>query len=82
MELGNAIQKTLKDARKHSGLSQSDVAEQYGCSTQFISKLENQSNDLSMSILLKLADIYELSPEGLMEQILLRLRSLKEPLKK
>ena len=63
MTLGQRLQK----ARKESGLSQEELAEQLGVSRQAVSKWENGVSDPSTSNLIALAKLYGLSAEELLE---------------
>ena len=59
MTLGQRLQK----ARKESGLSQEELADQLGVSRQAVSKWENGISDPSTSNLIALAKLYGLSAE-------------------
>ena len=57
MTLGQRLQK----ARKESGLSQEELAEQLGVSRQAVSKWENDSGYPEMEKMIRLSQIYQVS---------------------
>lgn len=60
--------KRIRDLREDRDLSQSIVAKMLGMSQSGYSKYETGINDLPTSILIKLADFYEVSVDYLLER--------------
>ena len=52
--------KTLRTARK---LSQEKFAESISCSREYVSRLENNKEKISLSLLIKISQIYNIEPE-------------------
>lgn len=53
----------LKEHREEKGLKQSDIAKEFGCTAQLISKIERNERSLSDDILEKYLNFFDLSPE-------------------
>ena len=64
--LRRSLGEVLKEHRTRCGMTQEFVAERMGVSRQAVSKWENGTADPSTSNLLKLAKLYEISPEELL----------------
>ena len=60
--------KRLRDLREDKDLNQTQVAKFLGMSQTGYSKYETGENDIPTSILIKLADFYDLSIDYLLEQ--------------
>jgi len=58
------IAKNIKILRKSRKLSQERFAEAIACSREYISRLENNREKISLSMLLKLSEIYNMPPES------------------
>ena len=58
------IANNIKRLRKNKKLSQEKFAESIDCSREYISRLENNKEKISLSLLLKIAKIYGLTPES------------------
>ncbi len=58
------IAHNIKILRKNKKLSQEQFAESIDCSREYISRLENNKEKISLSLLLKIAKIYDLPPEN------------------
>ena len=54
---------TLKHARSNYKLSQEKFAEQIGCSREYISRLENNKEKMSLGMMLNISEIYDVTPE-------------------
>lgn len=57
------ISKNIKDLRKSKNLSQEKFAEIIECSREYVSRLENNREKISLALLLRILDIYGLEPE-------------------
>lgn len=57
------IATNIKILRNNKKLSQEKFAESIDCSREYISRLENNKEKISLSLLLKIAKIYNLQPE-------------------
>ncbi len=53
----------LKGYREEKGFKQSDIAKEFGCTAQLISKIERNERSLSDDILEKYFQFFDLSPE-------------------
>ena len=67
--LRRSLGEVLKEHRTRCGLTQEFVAESMGVSRQAVSKWENGTADPSTSNLLKLARLYDISPEELIRAV-------------
>ena len=56
------ISSNLKKLRKKSKLSQEEFAEKINCSREFISRVENRKEKVSLKMLLKLSEIFNINP--------------------
>jgi len=61
------ISKNIKHFREEIGFSQESLAEKVDCSREFINRVENRKEDISLKMLLKLSYILKVSPERLFE---------------
>ena len=59
----NIISRYIKEIRESKGLTQEMLAEMVGCSREFINRIENRKEDISLKMLLKLAQVFELNPQ-------------------
>ncbi len=57
------ISGNLKELRLNQKLSQEKFAEIVGCSRVYISRLENNKEQISLQMLLNISKIYNLKPE-------------------
>ncbi|TWI81908.1 transcriptional regulator with XRE-family HTH domain [Roseibium hamelinense] len=62
-----AIGTTIKKARKKAGLTIRQAAETIGISEPSFSRMENGYNEFSVQRLLRLAELYDVSPSALLE---------------
>ncbi len=53
--------KKIREIRKANKLSQEKFAEKLDCSREFISRLENNKEKLSLKLLLKLAHVFNIN---------------------
>ena len=67
--LRRSLGEVLKEHRTRCGMTQEFVAEHMGVSRQAVSKWENGTADPSTSNLLKLAKLYEITPEELIRAV-------------
>lgn len=56
------ISANIKRLRKVAKLSQENLAEKLGCSREFISRVENNRERISLRMLLHLSKIFDYSP--------------------
>lgn len=56
------ISANIKRLRKAAKLSQENLAEKLGCSREFISRVENNRERVSLRMLLHLSKIFDYSP--------------------
>ncbi len=62
------ISANIKKLRKSAKLSQESMAEKLSCSREFISRVENRKEKVSLNMLLKIADLFHVSPGKLFIQ--------------
>lgn len=66
--LGTII-KNVKKFREDKNLSQEALAEMVDCSREFINRVENRKEDLSLKLLLRLAFELGIEPENFLKPI-------------
>jgi transcriptional regulator with XRE-family HTH domain len=59
----NIISKNIKKFREYNGLSQELLAEKVDCSREFINRVENRKEDVSLKMLLKLSFVFKVNPQ-------------------
>ena len=64
----NIIAQNIKKLRKSSKLSQEKFAEKLNCSREFISRVENFHEHLSLNMLLQVAEIFKVNPSSFFKQ--------------
>lgn len=64
----NNISKNIKLFRENRGFSQEYLAERVDCSREFINRIENRKEDVSLKMLLKLSFVLEVTPQQLLEE--------------
>ena len=57
------ISANIKKLRKQEKLSQENLAEKLGCSREFISRVENNHEKISLKMLLHLSEIFKTTPK-------------------
>ena len=57
------ISQTIKELRKKSKFSQEKLAEKLGCSREFVSRVENNHENVSLKMLFQLSEIFKVSPK-------------------
>lgn len=57
----------IREYRKLKGFTQIELAKKIGISRSFLSELESSKYDISMSLLLRIADVLELCPFKLVD---------------
>ncbi len=62
------ISANIKKLRKSSKLSQEEFAEKINCSREFISRVENLKEKVSLKMILKLSEIFKVSPKYFFEE--------------
>ena len=60
--------KKIREIRKANKLSQEKFAEKLDCSREFISRLENNKEKLSLKLLLKLAHVFNINLKEFFEK--------------
>jgi len=64
----NIISSNIKKYRESKGFSQESLAEQVDCSREFINRVENRKEDVSLKMLLKLSCILEIIPQQFFDE--------------
>lgn len=59
------IAKNIRKLRTSAKISQEKMAENLGCSREFISRVENNRERISLNMLLKIAEYFDISPSQL-----------------
>lgn len=59
------ISKNIKRLRTTAKLSQESMAEKLSCSREFISRVENNREKVSLNMLLKIANLFNVNPSNL-----------------
>lgn len=59
------ISKNIKRLRTTAKLSQESMAEKLSCSREFISRVENRKEKISLNMLLKIANLFDVNPSNL-----------------
>ena len=62
------ISANVKKLRKNNRLSQEEFAEKINCSREFISRVENLKEKVSLKMILKLAEVFKVKPEYFFEK--------------
>lgn len=57
------ISANIKKLRKEAKLSQEEFAEMVNCPREFISRVENLKEKVSLKMLLKLSELFKVSPK-------------------
>jgi len=65
MEIAKKVGKNLQDARKFKGLTQESVAKTLGMTQQQYSRFENGVYELNYYQIIKLCEMYEITPNDL-----------------
>lgn len=61
----NIIAANIKKLRTTAKLSQEKMAEKLSCSREFISRVENKKERVSLNMLLKIAELFNVNPSDL-----------------
>lgn len=59
------ISANIKKLRTEAKLSQEKMAEKLNCSREFISRVENKKERVSLNMLLKIAELFNVNPKDL-----------------
>lgn len=62
------IAANIKKLRKSAKLSQEEFAEKINCSREFISRVENLKEKVSLKMLLKLSELFKVKPTYFFEE--------------
>lgn len=57
------ISANIKKLRKNAKLSQEEFAEKVNCSREFVSRVENLKEKVSLKMLLKLSELFKVNPK-------------------
>lgn len=57
------ISANIKKLRKEARLSQEEFAEKLNCSREFISRVENLKEKVSLKMILKLSELFKINPK-------------------
>lgn len=57
------IASEIKKLRKNAKLSQEDLAEKLNCSREFISRVENDKEKVSLKMIFTLSEVFNVSPK-------------------
>lgn len=57
------ISANIKKLRKEAKLSQEEFAEKLNCSREFISRVENLKEKVSLKMILKLSELFKINPK-------------------
>ena len=61
----NIIAGNIRSLRQSKKLSQEKLAELLNCSREFISRVENQKERVSLAMLLKIAELFKVNPSSM-----------------
>ncbi|HBG48215.1 MAG TPA: transcriptional regulator [Cyanobacteria bacterium UBA9971] len=64
------ISQNIKIFREKKGFSQEFLAEQVDCSREFINRVENRKEDVSLKMLLKIAYFLEIQPQKFFDNVI------------
>lgn len=65
----NIISGNIRKLRTVNKLSQESMAEKLNCSREFISRVENRKEKVSLNMLLKIADLFSINPSKMFMQM-------------
>ena len=57
------ISQIIRDLRKKSKYSQEELAEKLGCSREFVSRVENNHEKVSLKMIFQLSEVFKVSPK-------------------
>lgn len=60
----NIISANIRNLRVKAKLSQELMAEKLGCSREFISRVENKKERISLNMLLKISELFNTNPSN------------------
>ena len=64
----NIIAENIKKLRKKAKISQENMAEKLNCSREFISRVENCKECVSLNMLLKISEFFKVNPSSLFKE--------------
>ena len=64
----NIISNNIKHLRISNGLSQESFAEKLGCSREYVSRLENYHEQISLQMMLNVSKVFNIKPQDLFEE--------------
>ena len=62
------LRKNIKFLRKAAGITQAELAEQIGCTTQFVGLIETGKRRPGLSLLLRICDFFEVSIDDIIKK--------------
>ena len=65
----NIIAGNIRYLRQSKKLSQEKLAELLNCSREFISRVENNKERISLNMLFKIAEVFKISPSNMFKHI-------------
>ena len=68
-EYYKTISDNIKKLRNKLGLSQEKFAESIGCSREYVSRVENYHEHVSLDFILKLSFLYKIQPENFFQKL-------------
>ena len=64
----NIIAENIKKLRLKAKISQEKMAENLNCSREFISRVENCKERISLNMLLKISELFQVNPSSLFKE--------------
>ena len=65
----NIISNNIKRLRLSNGLSQEIFAEKLGCSREYISRLENYHEQISLQMILNVSKVFNIKPQTFFDEM-------------
>ncbi len=65
----NIISNNIKYLRISNGLSQESFAEKLGCSREYISRLENYHEQISLQMILNVSKVFNIKPQTFFDEM-------------
>ena len=65
----NIISNNIKHLRISNGLSQESFAEKLGCSREYISRLENYHEQISLQMILNISQVFNIKPQTFFDEM-------------
>ena len=65
----NIISNNIKHLRISNGLSQESFAEKLGCSREYVSRLENYHEQISLQMILNVSKVFNIKPQTFFDEM-------------